>query len=75
MKRRPKLWRKLKKFEGKMYPPPIQAYYEGEYAGGRPMHLPKRLRTNPYPPGRRHDEWERGYKLADPMGDHHGRNE
>lgn len=29
---------------------------------------------NPYPPGRRHDEYKRGFHLADPMGDHHGRN-
>lgn len=29
---------------------------------------------NPYPPGRRHDEFERGKRTADPMGEYHGRN-
>lgn len=27
-------------------------------------YLPPRLRTNPYPSGRRHDEWQRGYDLG-----------
>ena len=45
------------------------AWIAGQYHGDTGQ--PKR---NPYPPGRRHDEYERGYNEADPMGDHHGRN-
>lgn len=33
-----------------------------------------KVKKNPYPPGKRHDEWQRGYDLADPLGDWHGRN-
>lgn len=46
-----------------------EAYTLGEYHAdaGKP-------KRNPYPPGRRHDEYERGYNLSDPMGDHHRRN-
>jgi hypothetical protein len=41
------------------------AYREGEgLALLGPRNMPKRLRENPYPPGRRHDEWERGYQNA-----------
>jgi len=29
---------------------------------------------NPYPKGKRHNEFDRGYHLADPLGDHHGHN-
>lgn len=27
-----------------------------------PAALPPRLRRNPYPPGRRHDAWQRGFE-------------
>lgn len=46
------------------------AYYEGEYAARERPDA-----RNPYPPGRRHDAWNYGYRIADPLGDHHGRNE
>jgi hypothetical protein len=46
------------------------AYLEGQNALYH-----KRKPRNPYPPGKRHDEWKRGLNLADPMGDHMGRNE
>lgn len=58
-----------------MLDPLYEAWTAGQalaYYGAR---MPARLQRNPYPPGRRHDEFERGYALADPMGDHHGRNE
>lgn len=47
----------------------VVAYYRGS-SDGDWMTAPK----NPYPPGIRHDEYERGFRSADPMGDHHGRN-
>lgn len=47
-----------------------EAYYEGQDAAHSGF-----FRYNPYPPGKRHDAWREGYCLADPMGDHHGRNE
>ena len=40
---------------------------EGDAYIGRP-------KRNPFPPGRRHDEYDRGFDLADPLGDWHGRN-
>lgn len=45
------------------------AWLEGQATGdaGKPY-------RNPYPAGRRHNEFKRGYDLADPMGDYHGRN-
>jgi hypothetical protein len=46
-----------------------QAYDRGESRSMRNM-----TKRNPYPPGRRHDEWERGYNECDPIGDFHGRN-
>lgn len=64
--------RKLRRYERKMLGsdyPIVLAHYLGE--GHHDAGMPKR---NPYPSGRRHDEYERGYDLADPMGDHHGRN-
>lgn len=51
------------------------AYLEGEMAAVDPQQLPPRWRTNPYPPGIRHNEWNRGKANADPLGDWHGRNE
>lgn len=51
------------------------AYNGGLNAAVYGWMMPPRLRSNPYPPGRRHDEWERGFAEADPMGEHHGRNE
>lgn len=61
--------------QGMSHPVDI-AYTEGEalaYFGARRM--PERLWRNPYPPGRRHDAWEQGFRGADPLGDFHGRNE
>lgn len=60
--------RKEKRFFRKngMDHPVYLAWLEGQDAGDD-HRKPKR---NPYPPGRRHDEWERGYNAADPMGDH-----
>jgi len=49
------------------------ATYEAFCLGGA-AHYDRRGKRNPYPPGRRHDEYERGFNEADPMGDHHGRN-
>jgi len=31
-------------------------------------------KNNIYPPGKRHDEYERGYGIADPLGNWHGTN-
>jgi hypothetical protein len=39
-----------------------QAYLEGQYAA---HDLSPRLRRNPYPKGKRRDEWQRGFNLAD----------
>ena len=63
-------WRKLKRVERGMISRVYDAWSRGESDAyeGRP-------KRNIYPPGRRHDEYERGYNLADPMGDHHGRNQ
>lgn len=40
------------------------AYNTGLTAGYCPTDVPKRWRTNPYPPGRRHDLYEQGRKDA-----------
>ena len=64
--------RKFRRWERKMLGsdyPVVIAHYLGE--GHRDMGISK---CNPYPLGRRHDEYERGYDLADPLGDYHGRN-
>jgi hypothetical protein len=64
--------RKLKRYENKMFGSDREVYRAwnlGQYDAERGN--PKR---NPFPNGRRHREYERGYDLADPMGDHHGRN-
>lgn len=64
--------RKIKRIERKVFgnDAVYGAWLEGQEAGdtGKPY-------RNPYPPGRRHNEYKRGYDLADPMGNHHGRNE
>ena len=52
-----------------MSDPVYEAYCLGEAAGS------KKNPHNPYPPGRRYNEWERGLKLSDPMFDHWGQNE
>ena len=53
-----------------MSDPVMEAYYTGQDAAMRPS----RFHKNPYPKGRRRDEWNRGFTAADPIGDHHGRN-
>lgn len=60
--------RKFKRFCRRtgMSDPVYIAYCEGETAGLRDV--------NPYPPGRRHDEWNRGQNNIDPMGDMMGEN-
>ena len=57
-----------------MSDPVYEAYNLGSDAAYNPRLKGHGYRCNPYPPGRRHDEWERGYKTADPLGDWHGRN-
>ena len=61
--------RRVKKFENKQFSPVYLAWIAGQDQGerGKPY-------RNPYPKGKRHTEFERGYKAADPLGDHHGRN-
>lgn len=59
--------RKLKKIERNHGGPLEMAYYRGEWDAE--MRHGKR---NPYPKGRRHDEYERGYKLADPLAIYYG---
>lgn len=49
--------------------PTLQAQCLGEAEAYK-----KNPRPNPYPPGRRHDAWDDGFKYADPLGDWHGRN-
>lgn len=49
------------------------ASYEAYLEGGA-AHYYRQGKRNPYPPGRRHDEYERGWRTADPMGDYYGRN-
>lgn len=51
------------------------AHTEGEAFAYYGEKLPPRLCRNPYPPGRRHDTWQRAYDTADPLGEFHGRNE
>jgi hypothetical protein len=41
-----------------------EAYTMGEIAAIQNFSLPKRLRTNPFPPGIRRDEWNRGFEGA-----------
>lgn len=64
--------RSLKRFERRhgMGHPVEMAYRAGEWNASS-----KHPKANPFPPGRRHDAWEQGFNMADPMGDWHGRNE
>jgi len=63
-------YRAIKKHELKYTGGPLyQAYILGQEAAYADK--PKR---NPYPAGRRHDEYELGYNQADPMGNFHGTN-
>ena len=45
------------------------AYNMGQTMGWAPLDVPKRWRTNPYPPGRRHDLYEQGIKDAQSQRD------
>lgn len=59
--------RKFKRFARKhgMEHPVYVAWSEGGVlARCGPQALPPRLRRNPYPPGRRHDEWNRGAEVT-----------
>ena len=47
----------------------LNAFYWGEDNARRRHPI-----ANPFPAGRRHDEFERGMHIADPMGEHMGRN-
>lgn len=62
--------RKTKKYFNDNFPNLYQAYLLGDGDG-----YYKQINRNPYPAGKRHDEYERGFQNADPMGDWHGRNE
>jgi hypothetical protein len=72
--------RKQKRAERKAgaYHPVYEAYLLGQcLAEYGPKALPPRLRQNPYPPGRRHDEWNRGRNTppdSDPYEAKFGRN-
>lgn len=69
-------WRKEKRFWRKNgRTATYEAYELGQTAAVYGSMMPKRLRTNPYPLGIRHDNWQLGYDQADPMGEHMGRNE
>ena len=60
-------WRAEKKYVNKAYDQLHRAFDIGgihAYTGY----------NNPYPAGRRHDEYDRGYNMADPMGSYHGQN-
>jgi hypothetical protein len=41
------------------------AFGKGEHARRKTIRLPSYKPRNPYPPGVRHDEWERGFKGSD----------
>lgn len=56
--------RRAKKMERFLYHPLYEAYILGDEAASM-----KNPRPNPYPPGKRHAEFERGKSDADPMGD------
>jgi hypothetical protein len=62
-------WRKFKAYEKLHMSAVEKAYHEG----GNAVYS-RKPRINPYPAGRRHDEWNRGYNLSDPLGDYYGRN-
>lgn len=63
-------WRKDKRYEQKMLGGAlVDAYYLGEEHGRRGM-----SNKNPYPAGRRHDAYDDGWNLSDPMGEYMGRN-
>lgn len=40
--------------------PVYEAWHAGQAYAMYGEALPLRLQSNPYPPGRRHDEWDRG---------------
>lgn len=53
-------WRKLKRYESKMYHSTQIAYYCGEAA----RRAKKEKSNNPYPKGERHKAWNDGYETA-----------
>ena len=44
--------------------PVYTAWIEGQSFAQYGKMLPPRLQRNPYPPGRRHDEWDRGFNTT-----------
>jgi hypothetical protein len=68
-------WRKEKRFFRRqgMDHPVETAYNEGQ-AAAMYSSMPRRLQANPYRPGRRHDEWQRGYDTAPTMDEAYGRS-
>lgn len=63
-------WRKQKKHDNHAMGPLAQAYSQGQYAANLSVVI------NPYPPGRRHDEFERGFAVEVGAREraHYGRN-
>lgn len=59
--------RKEKRFFGRRSDLPVQAAYD---EGSCYRLFGRKPRTNPYPPGRRHDEWNRGYSQAGMLDEH-----
>lgn len=61
--------RKEKRYFREHQPECYMAYITGESDG-----MTGKKRPNLFAPGRRRDEYNRGFDNADPMGDWHGRN-
>lgn len=57
--------RKLKRYEIKMLGGHAKFERYSAYVEGCSAGYYKRPKRNPYPPGVRHNEWERGYKIAE----------
>jgi hypothetical protein len=62
--------RKFKRFMRESYHPIQEAWDLGSEAA---WDDPRKPRRNPYPAGKRHDEYERGKATQDLMGEYHGR--
>lgn len=60
--------RKMKRYERKMLGDGVHYAFQLGMSDGEWRKEPR----NPFPKGRRHDEYERGYRLADPLAIYYG---
>jgi hypothetical protein len=60
---RPRKWKWFNRVNA-MYHPVEQAWTEGQAVAMFSKDMPPRFKRNPYPPGKRHDAFERGLNTS-----------